>query len=200
MAPHGRSAAPDGGDLAGILQALTPETMRQIGQALRGVDLGSLMAAPPVSTPAVGGAMQGRVDLIGALTGLSEVLSYFGANPIRGRKWTLKDVADVLGLLRSPNIQALVGTARAAPHLVRAGRQLAPLLSALRRAKGGTEAHSRRGRKGARRGSAPPQGAASLRSAEGQGSSIAATSPVIRFRFSQPVGSPTVLEPWTGSD
>ncbi|HHW14135.1 MAG TPA: hypothetical protein GXX28_04275 [Firmicutes bacterium] len=198
MAPNARH--PEG--LTALLQALPPETMQQIGEALRGIDLGPLTAALPLGAPPMAGprAALSRVDIVGALSGLSEVASYFGENPILGRKWTVKEVAGILGLLRSPNVQALVGTARAVPNLVRAGRQLAPLLSALRGAKGGERSRRARGRRGPPSGSALQPVPVPAETAGEPGLSPTRMPEIRRFRFARPEGPPTVLEPWTGAD
>lgn len=196
--------------LAQFIDRLSPEDIRKMTEAMKGVDLSGILGAfgggrgssqagaegGPLTPPAGTGFLTSflpapRLDLSGSLTGISEIVNYFTANPLHGRKWSLKDAGGLLKLFGSPNVQSLVGTARVAPGLVKAGRQLAPVVAALRKEQKA---------KGRRRGSGevdrakPTQAQTTVRSEPLNAAPPA--PPVVRFHLS--TEPPPVLEPWRG--
>lgn len=204
---------------AQLMNQISPEDLQKMAESVKGIDLRSVLGAfggglpggAPGGTP--GGDPPGpgpsaalplprlslaaflpapRLDLGGSLTGISELVGYFTANPLRGRKWSFKDVGGLIKLFGSPNVQSLVGTARAAPGLIKAGKQLAPLVAALRE---GGKAKGRGGRaSGAGSAGAAPAG--TPESPVPSPDAAPTEPPKVRFHLSG--GPPPVLEPWRG--
>lgn len=171
-------AGAGGGGLADLVKSLNPETLQQIGEAVKGVDLqpfvsalggeggaGALLSA--LSGGGVGGLLGAAsgLNLADALEGISEVTSFFAKNPLKGKRWTLKDVPAVLSLLRSPNVRALIGSASVLLNLVRAGSKAAL--------------------------------PAEAESGHPSGETPASSEPPT-VRFTRTAGPPPVLEPWRG--
>ncbi|MDI6869908.1 MAG: hypothetical protein QME79_00885 [Bacillota bacterium] len=194
-----------GGGLAELAKALNPETLKQISEAVQGLDLQPLLAAlggagsagapgaaegvrggggPPLA--ALGGLLgfggRGPVPGGSALDGLAEVMGYLEKNPLKGRRWTFKDALGLLQLVRSPNVRALLASATAVASLVRAGSKAAPLLSSLLGG-GGT----------GRGGGGKPQAAAAE---PPQPEKPTPSEPPRLIRFSRTEGPPPVVEPW----
>lgn len=193
---------PGGGGIADLFKSIKPETMQKIGEAMQGIDLQPILgalsgggAAPRLGALGGGGGAPDLASLAGMLSssgdkggspldGLSEVADFFTKNPLKGKKWSLKDVPSVLKLISSPNVRALIRSAQAAANLARAGSQVAPLLASLSGGDGS----------GGRTGQALPPAAA----AEGGAAQAGLPAGPQPVRFSRPQGPPPVVEPWTG--
>ncbi|MGE5554464.1 MAG: hypothetical protein ACM3XZ_11240 [Betaproteobacteria bacterium] len=200
--PSGGEGGAAGG-LAELVKSLNPETLKQIGEAMQGIDLqpiltalgaggglsgflsgsggsggsGSAPSLGPLSGLLGGGGAQGG----NPLDGIAEVMGWLEKNPLKGRRWGAKDVLGVLQLMRSPNVRALISSVGTVAGLLRAGSKAAPLLSALLSGRGKVRA---------------PEEATQPLSAEAPAPASSEPPRVIRFR--RPEGPPPVLEPWTG--
>lgn len=192
--PGGAGEA-SGAGLAELVKALNPETLKQIGEAVQGIDLQPILSTLGGTglaglTGLLGGASGAGAGggLLGALggasgaassggnplEGLSEVVTYLSNNPLKGKRWDLKDISGAVQLLRSPNVQALLAAAGSVAGLAKtlgkgkgkAGQDALPAGEAQGAPSGGVD------------GAGAPTG-------------------VLR-RFRRPEGPPPVVEPWNG--
>ncbi|MGE5508486.1 MAG: hypothetical protein ACM3RP_08410 [Chitinophagales bacterium] len=120
-----------GGVLGNLMKSLDADTIKAIGEAAKGIDMGALLNAVGGAgglsqlAGALGGGDApgggGLAGLLGGLTGgggsggnaldgIGEVIDFFTKRP-SGASWSVKDVPKVLKLLGSPNVRALVTAA-----------------------------------------------------------------------------------------
>jgi hypothetical protein len=198
-AEEGAAPAGTAGGLAELVKSLNPETLKQIGEAVQGLDLRPILGALGAGGGAGGGgggapALGGLAGLLGgggtapagsALDGISEVMGWLEKNPLKGQRWGMKEILGAMQLVRSPNVRALLAGAATAANLARAGSKSVPLLSSL--LSGGN----------APKGAAKPEAVA----VPGEGpaaESAAPPEPPRQIRVRRSEGPPPVVEPWGG--